>query len=159
MSRTRDQAVADTTQDQVDVVGRCRAEGCPNIWTTESSRLCRWHSAAHSHDWPQVTAELQREATDRAFDRSNAEPAPKVPLLHKREILGRLRRLFTRKPEDPKAWAWALRAREEAGELLPSASRAMWREALKTEIRGEKSLEESALSPDHQSRAGAERTA
>jgi hypothetical protein len=92
-SEHRDTVVANQTVDPVDRVGRCVAHGCPNIWTTKSSQLCRWHSAADPHDWPIVTEELQREVTDRAFERSNAERAAPVSTLEKREILGRLGRL------------------------------------------------------------------
>lgn len=38
------------------------------------------------------------------------------------------------KAENPKAWAWRLRDRENAGERLTIAQRDMWRAALKSEI-------------------------
>lgn len=38
---------------------------------------------------------------------------------------------------DPKAWAWALRKRELMLERLSITQRAMWREALKTELAAE----------------------
>lgn len=36
----------------------------------------------------------------------------------------------------PKAWAWALKDREEGGLKLTPAQRSMWREALRTEAKG-----------------------
>jgi hypothetical protein len=38
------------------------------------------------------------------------------------------------KAENPKAWAWRLRDRENAGERLTIAQRDMWRAALKSEL-------------------------
>ena len=35
------------------------------------------------------------------------------------------------KRTDPLAWAWKLKAKEEAGVLLPQAIKEMWRRALK----------------------------
>lgn len=127
----RDEAIADRSADPVDVVGRCSAHGCPNIWTRKEAKLCRWHSAAAPRDWPAVTEELQRMVTDAAYARQGVEPAPALTREDKAAVLEQMRGLFTtREPANPKAWAYALKDREESGERLSSAQRTMWRDAL-----------------------------
>lgn len=174
MTRTRDQAVADTARDPVDLVGRCRAHGCPNIWTTMSSQLCRWHSAAPTWDWPRITEELSTEIVTGAVERQRPteRPAP-LSKADKVSILGKLRALFASKPVDPKAWAYALRKREQAGEQLSENQRVMWRAAIdspgdfaqvdvdrlarakaETARRVEQYARERGLDLEHQSRAG-----
>lgn len=132
----RDQHTADYAADPVDVVGRCSADGCPNIWTTSQGMLCQWHHAEKDrHLWPYVTAELRREITDRAFAKQNEPPVNPVTLAEKKAILAKLRGLFQAKAlEHPKAWAHALRDREQAGERLSLAQRTMWRAALASGI-------------------------
>ena len=51
----------------------------------------------------------------------------------KRRVAVRLQRSFTEQ-RDPKAWAWALKAREERGEPLSLVQRQFWREALRREL-------------------------
>jgi hypothetical protein len=58
--------------------------------------------------------------------------------IHRQQIARRAAALSAelknRARPDPKAWAWALRAREEAGERLNEHERRMWREALQWEL-------------------------
>lgn len=145
MTAAHDRYTADSSSDPVDIVGRCSAHGCPNIWTTASTRLCQWHSAAPRLDWPQVTDDLLRLVTDNARAKQD-EPAPhRHTIAEKRDILGRLRILFRDQAQrDPKAWAYALRAREQAGETLTTDVRLMWRDAI-----GEGS---DYIAPDHDER-------
>ncbi len=50
------------------------------------------------------------------------------------------------KRRDPKAWARALKAREERGEHLTLAQRDMWREALKSELAQHQHVDEGGAS-------------
>lgn len=40
--------------------------------------------------------------------------------------------------QDPKTWAWRLKAREEQGERLSKVQRDFWREALRAELATER---------------------
>lgn len=116
----------------------CEANGCPNRWSVsrEGSRgLCSAHAWADKHAWPRITQEQLDAETDRA--RANAEPkqqAPHVSLAQKRAILERLRRIdFAKHGQGGKAWAHALKARDDAGERLTIAQRDAYRAALASE--------------------------
>lgn len=123
-----DQHTADTTIDPVDRVGRCRAHGCPNIWTTESSQLCRWHSAAEPQHWPGVTESMNTQIALNAIERQKPKPPQhRYTLAEKREILESLRALFTIPGRHPKQWAWDLKARDDAGESLTPMQRTAYR--------------------------------
>jgi len=64
--------------------------------------------------------------------------APRANPEHARAVLGRLHALAEqfrgRGQQDPKAWAWKLKARHEAGEKIPSAHVTMYRAALAREL-------------------------
>ncbi len=53
----------------------------------------------------------------------------------KLEALKAMRSMFTKTVQDPKAWAYALKAREESGERLSSVQRTMWRAAIASRAR------------------------
>lgn len=110
----------------------CMAHGCPNRWSYDAGagRMCSAHASVSDRMlWPQVTQEQQDAETDRA--RARGEPKPpqhRYTHAEKSEILRKLVRIGT--PEHPKAWAYALKAREERGDRLTQAQRTMWREAV-----------------------------
>jgi len=54
--------------------------------------------------------------------------------IDKRAIAEDLKRLDFSNSDNPKAWAWRLRAREAAGDRLTKAQRDMWRSALRVEM-------------------------
>ena len=64
----------------------------------------------------------------------NAAPEPNVPRLESpksappAEVVQAIKAIGS--PSDPKAWAYRLKARDEAGDVIPSYSRRCYREAL-----------------------------
>lgn len=125
----RDQIAADQSADDRDLM--CRATGCPNKWSVDmGSKLCSAHAWAEPHQWPQITQEQQDHVIDRAR-RAGMLSAPPVQLSKADKIaaLQEMREVFRSKPE-PKAWAHALRDREQAGERLTPFQRTAWREVL-----------------------------
>lgn len=91
----RDKRAIEGNQEHADLM--CAAHGCPNIWTTLSTKLCRWHSAAELHAWPRVTEELQQFVTDAAIRKARPDIA-KVPLTRedKQDILNNMRLMVAR---------------------------------------------------------------
>lgn len=130
---TRDQRIAE--ESAADRSLMCSAHGCPNLWSVDPGRLCSAHAASDAAHWPAITELQQRRATERAL--TAAEPArtgPRRP--PRREELEHLRRAVRqigRPHAEPKAWAYALRDREQAGERLTLSQRSMWRDALGVE--------------------------
>lgn len=110
----------------------CSAHGCPLRWSTSIGHVCRFHADTDKHRWPEVTQQLQWDEAEKA--RKNGEPEPYVAPLtfaDKRAILRKLAALPGRwASQSPKAWAHALKAREERGERLNSHQRRCWRAAL-----------------------------
>ena len=111
----------------------CRAHECPcrasifdSVTGTPMKGLCRYHNATPSALWPELTQVLRSGPMTVAFMR----PA----------LLSAGFPWFSLRPEKPtvdidpskgpKAWANALRAREEAGEKLLPVQRSAWRIAL-----------------------------
>lgn len=128
----------DTRDDQTSVAKgpektlMCAANGCPLRWSTSDGNVCQHHAGAERHDWPLLTQQLQWDETERA--RRSGEPpvqTERLSFADKREILANLSALPKRWAcRDPKAWAHAMRAREEAGEPLNGMERASWRRAV-----------------------------
>lgn len=77
--------------------------------------------------------ELCREFARRVPMTPPALPAPKPDPQRLAHTLTRLGQ-FRVGERDLRAWAWALKAREEAGERLTPAQRSAWREALATAL-------------------------
>lgn len=142
----------DEVVEQVSPALHCAAQGCPNTWTADigNGRLCSWHHWRSPHLWPQITADLQDEVRRRA--RAVAQRRVGTghdidgPSVYSREerlaMLAHLREgLAGMGKQPPKACAYALRAREAAGERLTLAQRGAWREALWSELRAEENQE------------------
>ena len=135
-AQSRDQRIADdAAEDAVVDKGRlCAANGCPNLWTAEPGRLCRWHAAADPSHWPQVTDEMQRHIADLALARANDRPAPCAPLgrQQKLELLAEMRAvdLAPERIGRDLTWAYRLMEREKRGESLSQYQREAWRGAL-----------------------------
>lgn len=115
----------------------CHAHGCPNRWSVRREGgpgLCSAHDAVADtpSDWPHITEQQQWDETERARMRGDQQPRPQPPLTHaeKLALLAKMRTLFTGPTPEPKAWAYALRARERTGEKLSTAQREMWRAAI-----------------------------
>ena len=104
----------------------CIAKGCPNRWAVDmGSRLCSAHAWSQPHQWPRITEEQYQKPSP------EAKPAPRVYTLEeKMKALQDLRNLL-KQPQDMKAWAHKLKAREKAGERLTSQQREAWRTALR----------------------------
>lgn len=133
MSYARDRAIANEAGGGLERSLTCGAAGCPNRWSVDagSGRLCSAHAWVDRKQWPQITQEQQDAETDRALDHATERFQPQAAPLsreEKRAILTKLRCIG--QPEHPKAWAEALRVREESGERLTQAQRAMWRAAI-----------------------------
>jgi hypothetical protein len=127
----RDQMVADDVLE-TDRQLRCSAHGCPRLWSVSGDRgkACSAHYWAEPADWPRITADLQRQETERAFAVSQAKPAAATMNREQRRAL--LQRLSEvgRTQADPKAWAKRLRDRHKAGETLTRAQIDAYRRAL-----------------------------
>ena len=126
----RDRRTAEESAPQANF--RCAANGCPNLWSIDRGlgQNCRWHDAAETHLWPQITREQLQVVAEMARHR---EPAPVHRYTHgeKTEILQSMRVMFAAGLSRPaKQWAHALKQREEDGERLTKAQRDMWRAAL-----------------------------
>ena len=104
----------------------CKAKGCPNRWAVDmGSRLCSAHAWSQPHQWPRITEEQYQKPSP------EPKPASRVYTLEeKMKALQDLRDLF-KQPQDMKAWAHKLKAREKAGERLTSQQREAWRTALR----------------------------
>lgn len=126
----RDQRIAADSQSERHLM--CAAHGCPLRWSVNFGEpVCSVHNRYERHDWPRVTEWLQEREADEAFKRQNVQPAP--PLRHftveqKRAVGQKLRHAL--RQSGGRQWAERLKQREEAGENLTDAQRAMWRQAL-----------------------------
>lgn len=130
MSTRRDQRIA----DEVDMAShlRCMAQGCPNPWSVDTgSRLCSAHAHADAMAWPRITQQILDADADRARAAAMRDPAPTRPPLtpeQRRAVGQKLRQMLQQR--GGKAWAHVLRDREQRGERLTDAQRAMWRAAI-----------------------------
>lgn len=107
----------------------CRAKGCPNRWTVDVGHVCSAHFHAPVHHWPQVTQEQIDAETDRAL--AAAAGRVQVDPLTREQKTGILQKLLECGRQKPgKAWAHALKTREQRGDRLTPAQREMWRAAL-----------------------------
>lgn len=94
-ANARDKRAIEGNQEATDQA--CAAHGCPNIWTTQSTKLCRWHSAAKLHDWPVVTEELQQLVASRAIEKHRSAPVvPPLTREAKTAILQNMRSVLAR---------------------------------------------------------------
>ncbi len=116
----------------------CAANGCPNRWSYRpdgSQGLCSAHAWADPRDWPRVTDGQQWHAAERARLRGEEQEqrqGESLTLADKRKRLEGMRAaiLGMRVNVGRRDWATALQAREQAGDRLTPAQRAMWRAAV-----------------------------
>jgi hypothetical protein len=126
----RDQRIA--AESHSDRALMCSAHGCPLRWSVNFGQpLCSVHNRYELHDWPRMTDWLNEREADEAFRRQ--QPAPPARVKHwtsdeKRAIGQRLRAAL--RNQGGRGWAERLRDREERGDRLNDAQRAMWRQAL-----------------------------
>jgi hypothetical protein len=114
----------------------CSAHGCPMEWTVEAGgRLCSYHAWDAPQEWPRITQGLKSRAvigTLPTFAKSQHKQMPdsgvRFTIEQKRNAVNMLRNMKT---EDPKAWAYKLRDREQAGEHLSAVQSSFWRSVLK----------------------------
>ena len=133
---SRDQRIARESQHDSRLM--CQASGCPNRWSVSDQPgagargLCSAHAWSEPMHWPAITQEQNDAQTDRAVAaaRPKVRPPP-LTFADKRAILTKLSALTAAwANRDPKAWAHALKAREERGENLNHKQREAWRSAL-----------------------------
>lgn len=126
-NESRDHRIADESQQDRSLM--CSAHGCPNRWSTNDGRLCRWHAAADRSHWPQVTQEQLDAETERAlYAAAPKAEASQVRLTprEKRDILLRAQDMFARKraPDyDKRAWIKKLEGKAARGEPLSAAQK------------------------------------
>jgi hypothetical protein len=90
-------------------------------------------------DAPPPTVLQFRHLAAQAPRKAAASTLPAPPPANPERMRAELAKL--KRPDgefDPKAWAWKLRAREQAGERLTLAQREMWRAALHVELARER---------------------
>ncbi len=125
----RDQRIAnDSTQDRALM---CSANGCPNRWSVsgcDNGTCCSAHAWSDTKFWPQITQEQLDAQTERAL-RSAAGPEPerRADVRRLRAELAKLGEKLRANVQHPRAWAYRLKAREEAGEKLNDHQQAAWR--------------------------------
>lgn len=114
----------------------CSAHGCPMEWTIETgARLCSYHAWDESREWPRITQGLKSRAVMgtlptfvKAQQRRSADTGVRFTEKQKIEALKMLRSMKT---QDPKAWAYKLRDREQSGEHLSAIQSSFWKAVLK----------------------------
>ena len=115
----------DKTDNQEDAYNTlmCAAHGCPQRWSVDAGkgRLCSRHAWVPANTWREVTSSMILES---AFGSKEARESAEATRF---EIV---RKAYEKAPDPFKAWAYALRAREESGERLSLYQKACWREAL-----------------------------
>lgn len=130
---TRDQRIANETMAERSLM--CAARGCPNRWAVDAGKgkLCSAHAWADAAEWPLITEQQLWDETERAriaADETKPPLAPRRPPSEaERRALRAGAQLVGAPKADPKAWAAALQHRDESGEPLTVAQRAMWRAA------------------------------
>jgi hypothetical protein len=129
-TKARDERIADDVIEK-DRSLMCTAHGCPRIWSVQGERgkACSAHYWAERADWPHITAELQRQETERALH--YAPPVPSEPMTReqRRDLLQRLSQVG-REHADPKDWARRLRDRHKAGESVTRGEIEAYKRAL-----------------------------
>ena len=108
----------------------CQAHNCPNKWSVDAGqgRLCSAHAWSDPMDWGGITQRIH--AGQFTKTPKYEEPAKPMTLEEKRQTLRDLAALL-KTPTDPKAWAYNLKSREEAGEEMSLLKKQMWRSALR----------------------------
>lgn len=115
-------AKSDDTDTQGESLLMCRAHGCPNRWSVDiGGGLCSRHAWVEPAKWGEVTRSMTSES---AFGVKEAREAAD------RTRFEIVRKAYAKAREPAKAWAEALRDREESGERLSLYQKACWREAL-----------------------------
>lgn len=129
----RDQRIANEVDQDQSLM--CRAMGCPNRWSVsaDSGACCSWHAWSDTRLWPQITQEQLDAAAERALRKAaqTTQPQPVPDVRRLRAALAKLADGLRGATQNPKRWAWLLKAREESGESLTDHQRKAWREALR----------------------------
>lgn len=129
----QDRKVADdSTQDRALM---CSAIGCPNRWSVTgcaNGTCCSAHAWSDTRYWPQITQEQLDAQTDRALRNAARayQPEPVADVRRLREELTKLGNNLRGAAQNPQAWAYRLKAREEAGEKLNDHQSKAWREVI-----------------------------
>lgn len=129
---SRDQRIADEAQADSSLM--CSAQGCPNRWSVDGAegngRCCSAHAWAERRFWPEITAAEQVRVARRQ-GRPMPPAAKSLTRAEKAAMLRELSAVFSGRRTSPRAWAEALRDREQRGELLTPIQREAWRMSLK----------------------------
>lgn len=125
-----DQRVADDVNAGRHLM--CAASGCPLRWSVDfGTPLCSAHAGKDPLQWPAITQRVLDAELAEAVRRD--QPKPQAQVRHftaadKRAVGQKLRQAL--RANGGRQWAERLREREERGEHLTDAQRAMWRQAL-----------------------------
>lgn len=113
---------ADNQEDSYNTL-MCAAHGCPQRWSVDAGkgRLCSRHAWVPANTWGEVTRSMTSESAFGVKEAAQAAEATRFEIV---------RKAYDKAPDHFKAWAYALRAREESGERLSLYQKACWREAL-----------------------------
>ena len=137
----RDQNIADDANNRPTWM--CEVDHGPNHWSVSPAigdgarGLCSRHARVDRSLWPQVTQSIlddMAEDARRAVAAPPKRPSGPVSKADRERIVAELRKLAAPSDQDPRAWAHALKARDEAGENLTPAQRDMYRAALRSPI-------------------------
>lgn len=121
-------------QESTDLL--CSAHGCPMEWSVNfGSRLCTYHAASAPRDWPSVTSGLHSRGLAGSLPtfakRQAWEPLRTGATLTKAEKLEVIKAMKVGVIVEPRDWAYKLKAREEAGEVLSKIQRDAWRQVVR----------------------------
>ena len=114
----------------------CSAHGCPMEWSVNfGARLCTFHAATPSRDWPAMTTGLQSRQLVGSLPTfakaQEQEPRRSNVVLTREQKLAIIKELKVGVIVEPRAWAQKLKAREEAGECLSKLQRDSWRQVIR----------------------------
>lgn len=100
----------------------CIAHGCPNRWSVDGGkgRLCSKHAWVPASTWGEVTRNMASESAFGSQTRQIIDD----------QKFAIIRKAYEKARDPNRAWAEALRAREQSGERLTSYQKSAWREGL-----------------------------
>ena len=100
----------------------CHAHNCPNRWSVDagSGRLCSQHAWVEPSRWGEVTRNMASESAFGGQTRQIIDD----------QKFAIIRKAYEKARDPNRAWAEALRAREQSGERLTSYQKSAWREGL-----------------------------
>lgn len=96
----------------------CQAPECPARYSVqrESGHYCSRHAWSHRHDWDRITSENYQAV----LERKKPKPPPTYTTSYetRSKIIASLKETMACEKQENKNWAYKLRERHDAGELL-----------------------------------------